>query len=80
VIPVFSASLARGATFNIVGPYHTTGVDVRVSNNVENGTSVARGRFPVCVPAVCCVSAAWDEETCILHPNFVFLLAPGITL
>jgi hypothetical protein len=39
-----------GATLNIVGPRHPAYVDVRVSNNVENGTSAARGSFPNAYP------------------------------
>ena len=39
----FRASLPRGATLNIVCPHHPADVNVRVSNNVENGTSAARG-------------------------------------
>ncbi len=38
------AGFPRGATFNIVGPNHAAYVDVRVSNNIENGTSAARGQ------------------------------------
>ena len=31
------------ATFNIVGPCRPAGVNVGESNNIENGTSAARG-------------------------------------
>ncbi len=40
----------RGATFNIVGPNHLAYVDVRLSNNIENGTSAARGSYPHDLP------------------------------
>jgi hypothetical protein len=33
----------RGATLNIVGLHRPIDVEARVSNNVENGTSAARG-------------------------------------
>ncbi len=46
VSPAFTACFPRGATFNIVGPNHAAYVDVRVSNNIENGTSAARDSFP----------------------------------
>jgi hypothetical protein len=40
------ARFPRGATFNIVGLNRLSDVNVRVSNNIENGTSAARGSFP----------------------------------
>ncbi len=41
-----STRYSRGATFNIVGSNHSANVDDRASNNIENGTSTARGPFP----------------------------------
>ncbi|MDX2438248.1 MAG: hypothetical protein QNL88_14520, partial [Acidobacteriota bacterium] len=41
----FRTPCPRGATFNIVGPDHLADLDVRVSNNIENGTSVARDSY-----------------------------------
>jgi hypothetical protein len=35
-----------GATFNIVGLNHLSDVHVRVSNNIENGTSAGRDSYP----------------------------------
>jgi len=40
------APFPRGATFIIVGPTHPAYVNVRESNNIEDGTSAARGPFP----------------------------------
>ena len=40
--PTFHSRFPREATFNIVGSYRPGNVDIRVSNNVENGTSAAR--------------------------------------
>jgi len=40
---IFLTRYPRGATFNIVCPNRHADSDVRVSNNVENGTSIARG-------------------------------------
>ncbi len=40
----------RGATFIIVGPNHLADVDVRESNNIENGTSVARDSYQHALP------------------------------
>ncbi len=42
----FRTFFPRGATFNIVGPKNPADVDGRVSNNIENGTSTARGLYP----------------------------------
>ena len=39
----FRARFLRGATFNIVGPMPPADGVFRVSNNIENGTSTARG-------------------------------------
>ncbi len=36
----------RGATFNIVCPSHRADMNARESNNIENGTSTARGSYP----------------------------------
>ncbi len=33
----------RGATLNIVGSQNPADLDARVSNNIESGTSAARG-------------------------------------
>ena len=49
-----SALFPRGATFNIVGPIDPADVDVRVSNNIENGTSAARGPTHTEHSYVCC--------------------------
>ncbi len=40
------ARFPRGATFNIVCPNDFPDVIIRVSDNIENGTSAARGSFP----------------------------------
>jgi len=44
------ALFPRGATFNIVGPKHAAYVDDRVPNNIENGTSAARGPYQQALP------------------------------
>jgi hypothetical protein len=46
----FRTALPRGATLNIVGSHHFADADIRESNNVENGTSAARGSFPQAPP------------------------------
>jgi hypothetical protein len=38
-----SKRFPRGATFIIVCPNHLTDMDIRESNNIEDGTSAARG-------------------------------------
>ena len=40
----------RGATLNIVGPHHLADRDTRGSNNVESGTSTARGTYQDAFP------------------------------
>jgi hypothetical protein len=45
-----SALFPRGATLNIVGPYQSTDVDVRATNNIENGTSAAGGSYQHAFP------------------------------
>jgi hypothetical protein len=42
----FRTFFPRGATLNIVGPDCLAEVTVLESNNIENGTSAARGSFP----------------------------------
>ena len=45
-IPILSVCFPRGATLNIVGPCRAADFEVRVSNNIEIGTSAARDSFP----------------------------------
>jgi hypothetical protein len=39
----FSSQFPQEATFDIVGPNHPADVDIHVFNNVEDGSSAARG-------------------------------------
>jgi len=48
--PTFRTIFPRGATFNIVGPHHPASMNIHVPNNIENGTSTARGPFQHCHP------------------------------
>jgi hypothetical protein len=42
----FGTSCRGETTFNIVWPDHPADLDVRASNNIEDGTSAARVHFP----------------------------------
>jgi len=48
--PPFRTLSPRGATFNIVGPKNPAGMDGRVSSNIENVTSSARGSYQHALP------------------------------
>ena len=47
---MLTARYPGGATFNIVGPERRSDVDVRASNNIENGTSAAHRPYPHALP------------------------------
>ncbi len=64
----------RGATFNIVGPNHLAYVDVRVSNNIENGTSAACGPFPGVPPFPLCPSAPPPRGRATIFSRFRILV------
>jgi hypothetical protein len=49
-MPTFRTRFPGGATFNIVGLRRFADGDVHESNNVENGTSAARGTFLSALP------------------------------
>ena len=51
--PPFLRRCPRGATFNIVGTGCFADVTVRVSNNIENGTSAARESLPPWAVILC---------------------------
>jgi hypothetical protein len=73
VNPPFGARFPGGATFNIVGPGCFTGVNVRVSNNIEDGTSAVRGSSPhslsVWPPEHVCAVGSRDEKSEIRNPK-----------